>query len=216
MGYRENILGAVRTDRRHPIWNGVKMQAHHLLSKSGVRISGLKADLEHLGYDINVKENLVLLPCTLKGACHLKVQLHRGNHTATADIDILSGDDDDDADSYHGLSYHALVVTLLGDIRLDRNRGRLCMRRAATIQDELDELSETMLDAIKTFVIPLTSIHESFAPITRSGCCGEDATPAAARLLEAGQAPECPEGRDHRGREGISAAARIWNLRVGR
>lgn len=218
MGYRENILANVRTSRRHPVHNGVKMQAHHLLSKKGVRLSGLKADLEHLGYDINVKENLVLLPCTLKGACHLAVQLHRGNHTATARIDILSGadpaNDDDDA---HAISYHVMVRTMLQRIIARRNNGRLCSTREATIQRDMDRLSQRMLLAISSFAIPLTSIHESFRPPARSGCCNQDATADARRLLEApGGAPECVDNRDHQGDEGITHRGGPYLLEVGK
>lgn len=217
MGYRENILANVRNDRRHPVWNGVKMQAHHLLSKSGVRTSGLKGDLEHLGYDINVKENLVLLPCSLKGACHLGVQLHRGNHTATAVIDIRSGEDPiNDSDSVHELSYHAAVVTLLQRMRLRRNRGRLCESLRPRIQRDMDALSATLLQMIQTFMIPLTSIHTSFRLGAASGCCNSDTTGDAARQLEApGANPVCASRRNHSGDENITHRGKPYLLSVG-
>ncbi len=216
MGYRDNIINNIRGKRGHPLRNGVKMQAHHLLSKRGIKLTGLKGDLEHLGYDINKKENLVLLPCTLKGACHLGVQLHRGNHTATADIDIFSGNDNTDADTYHDLKYHLLVVTLVQEIRIDRNKGRLCKKQKQRVQEELDDLSETMLGAIKTFAIPLTSIHASFLPLAKSGCCGKDVIGEASALLDKpGSKPVCPSQRSHKGQEGIRHRGKPYLLKVG-
>src|SRR5690606_37771760 len=93
--YRTTIINAVKNDTGHPHNHNMKMQAHHLVSAKGVQLAQMGRKLEQLGYNINVLENLVLLPSTLQGACHLKVQLHRGDHTH----------EDDD----HPISYHRKV-----------------------------------------------------------------------------------------------------------
>lgn len=213
MGYRENILANIRTQLTHPLHRGVKMQAHHLLSKKGVRDSGLKSKLEHLGYDINDKNNLVLLPCTLKGACHLAVQLHRGNHTALARVDLHNDDDDDDG--IHGISYHVFVRQTLNRIKRKLDEGDLCEMRSGRVQRLLDRKSRTVLSMIANFVLPLTSIHESFEPDAASGCCGCDATGDAGRQLAADSDVACPSARRHAGDEGITHPGGPYTLRVG-
>jgi A nuclease family of the HNH/ENDO VII superfamily with conserved AHH len=220
MGYRENIMAKVRTDTRHPVHLGVRMQAHHLVSKKGVKMSFLKSDLEHLGYDINVSENLVLLPCTLKGACHLKVQLHRGNHTAPVEADLhgIVAADDDDA----SMSYHMVVTGMLATVKLDIERGKDC-QPGHDLQKDINRLSATLLKGIQTFAIPLTSISKSFFPGVGSGCCGVDSTPEAKAKLDGiakgGTRPTCPKGRDHLGQEGIrwaGLAGLPWTLEIGK
>lgn len=220
MGYRENVVNAIKTDLNHPFHKGVKMQAHHLISKNAVFLSGLKADLEHLGYDINVKENLTLFPCTLKGACHLKVQLHRGNHTALSEPDL--NDDDQDSDLIHPATYHAAVVGLLQTIRIERNRGDLCRDSESQIQKDMDELSIAILGMIEAYILKLTKIANSFMPMKRSGCCNETSVGAAKTKLESAKSgaaadPVCDDSRDHRGQEGITLRApAVYNLRVGK
>src|SRR5690606_11536965 len=95
-GYRRKIVKAVKNNPSHPIHHNIEMQAHRLISSKGVQMAGMGRQLAGLGYDINVLENLVLLPSSLQGACHLKVQLHRGDHKYT----------DDD----HPFSYHEVVM----------------------------------------------------------------------------------------------------------
>jgi hypothetical protein len=214
MGYRETIAAAVRNKPGHPIHKNVKMQAHHLLSKKGVKRSGLKSELEHLGYDIDALENLVLLPCTLQGACHLGVQLHRGNHTTTADFSI-----DNDDDDLHGLVYHLAVKKLLKAVESAVKRGKLCDDSARKIQAKVDGVSNKILGMIAAFTLPLSSIHENFPPLPgRPGCRGRDTVPLAQDARN-----NCPVGRNHRGRQGQGQAAehithpgKPYTLRAGR
>ncbi len=227
MGYRDIILNRVKADRGHPLFKGVKMQAHHLVSKSGVFISGLKADLEHLGYDINVWENLVLLPCTLQGACHLGVQLHRGNHSATADVDIFHGNGGDS--DFDHLPYHAVVSVCLQGVRIQRNAGRLCRDTEGEIQKEINSISRKLLGMIQVFAVPLSPIHTAFLPGIGPGCCGCDATADAeeklesAKKLKAKKQLACPTGRDHHRKQGPGQQAEsityrngVYDLDVGR
>jgi hypothetical protein len=121
MGYREDALNAARKKPDHPIHRGVDVQVHHLVSrKSVVKLEDI---LIARGYNIDTLANLVVLPCTLPGACHLRVQLHRGNHTG--------GDDD------HPVRYHLYVAGLLARIRWDKFHGTLCTESQKKVQSKL-------------------------------------------------------------------------------
>jgi hypothetical protein len=193
MGYRDTIQAAVKGNPRHPSRMGVKMQAHHLVSKKGLILSNLKADLEHLGYDINALENLTLIPCTLQGACHLGVQLHRGNH-ATGAADFRHDDNDDDG--HHGITYHLAVAAALGRVKADIDRARLCDDPAIKIQERINKISSRLMFLINSFALALTSIHTNFNPVgDQPGCCGVDSIGAA------DPSRPCPTGRNHQGRQ---------------
>ncbi|HFQ5547961.1 TPA: AHH domain-containing protein [Vibrio vulnificus] len=120
-------------------------------SKQAATNSGIKALLESYGYDINEIGNLVALPCTFSGACHLEVQLHRGNHTS------YSNDDDEE----HGEPYHAhatrLMIKAMELIEKNCEEGD-----AKKVQNRLDKRSNTMLGDIKTYRIRLTRVHSYF------------------------------------------------------
>ncbi|MEM5529947.1 AHH domain-containing protein [Gammaproteobacteria bacterium AS21] len=100
MGYRDKVLQQVGSD--HPINKGVKMQAHHLISRKALLDSSIENRLEDFKYDIDNVDNIALIPCTLQGACHLNVQLHRGNHPGVLRVDNGNNDDDSEhPDTYH-------------------------------------------------------------------------------------------------------------------
>ncbi len=58
------------------------MDTHHLVSEKA--LDGCDDDLKEMlidkGYNINYLGNLVGIPATFKGACHLGVQVHRSDH----------------------------------------------------------------------------------------------------------------------------------------
>lgn len=164
--YRARIEKAVKQDAGHPINNGIAMQAHHLLSAKGVQLAAMGKRLEALGYNINVLENLVLLPSTLQGACYLKVQLQRGNH----------GYHDDD----HPRSYHEEVKVRIQKLRKFIKDCESCESRSQQertrkkVQDKMDKVSLKLLEMIVEFKIPLTSIFLSFRPESEVGCPNAD------------------------------------------
>ncbi len=149
--YRTRLLGETKPD--HPIHNGIDMQAHHIISAKGVQLSGLGWKLEGLDYNINNVENLVFIPCTLAGACHLGVQLHRGNHTFH--------------DDEHPRSYHVEVSDRIK--RLESAIDKRCEKRKP-IQSLIDKESVKILSMINNFEIPLTSIFRTFRPDSKIGC----------------------------------------------
>ena len=218
MGYRENVANAIRGNRSHPFHNGVKMQAHHLVSKKSAQLSGMKADLEHLGYDINLKENVALIPSTLPGACHLNCQVHRGNHTAISDGGLY--DDQDDDDGIHGMAYHTAVATILqAKVTLRRRRGRLCRDPADKIQDRVNAISAQVAVMLNAYQMKLSHVADSFQVHKQSGCCNETSVPRAKERIDAeasgGPAVRCDDDRDHQGQGGITLSTRTLPYLLG-
>jgi len=75
------------------------MSAHHLISIQGFNESDLKAKvIEYKGYNFNYPKNMVFLPYETAGACHLGVQLHRGDHRVI----------DSEGRNYHAVVAHKL------------------------------------------------------------------------------------------------------------
>ena len=161
MGYRKNLLKAIKRDKDHPLNCGIPMQVHHILSKKGAVNGGVKAILEAYGYDINALGNLVALPCTLDGACHLEVQLHRGDHTS------FSNDDDDE----HPFSYHVHVAEIMSKA-VDFIEKKCEKGSEKRVQNIMNKRSIDVLDDIESFSIRLTRVHKSFKPQGK-GCNGK-------------------------------------------
>ena len=151
--YRKRIFNEVKSDKDHPINMGIDMQAHHLISEKGAKDSGLEGPLEQQGFNINVLENLVLMPSTLPGACQLGVQLHRGDH---------SFKDDD-----HPRSYHKKITDRVKS--LESEMDKKCKKKKS-IQSLLDKESVKILFLINNFMLPLTSIYSSFKVSSSVGC----------------------------------------------
>lgn len=202
INYRDRIMKAVQDDREHPVNNGVKMQAHHLLSAKGVQLASLGADLKQLGYDINVLENLVLLPYTLQAACHMQVQLHRGDHK--------------DSDKDHPFTYHERVKIELVKLEkfIDSCKGCGSAAQAEInrkrIQAKLDQKSKILLLLIEKHKVRLTSISRDFKK-DGIGCGGRNSV--GERAMDG-----CPHSRDHANDHdaGFSGAIpRNYKLKVG-
>lgn len=165
----------------HPKLHGVRMQAHHLVSQEGVRISGLGNKLVTMGYNIDHVKNLAFLPCTLQGACHLGIQPHRGDHTARSKgidlklFDVREDDYDDDDD--HPESYHAVVASLL--VATVRRLKRHCdgdPDMSKKFVKGINTLSKNILGTIsdEPTQLPLTTIAVHFKRGSSIGCSGTD------------------------------------------
>lgn len=188
--YLKRIKDAIENLKEHPRHNGIKMQAHHAISAEGMKRSGLGKKIERFGYDINLLTNLVFIPCTLQGACHLGVQPHRGNHTA-----LISEDDYDD--DLEPLTYHDLICNRIVDLQLPL--AKACQgqddARIHEIQRKLDILSRDIVSLIqrKPSAAPLTTIAHFFSPKNPIGCGGVDSV----QLHRGGSG--CDVGRNHSG-----------------
>jgi hypothetical protein len=201
--YLAAITKRIAADRGHPRHNGIKMQAHHIISAEGVKRSTKGPTLVKFGYDINCLKNLAFLPCTLQGACHLGVQPHRGNHTARnepwpgrASESVDENSYDDDA---HPESYHMMVSQKVKDLVADLDR--VCKggsRDAEIVQDKVDDLSQTILLTIygRPNRARLTKIADSFALGQPTGCSGANSVGGHDKTKK------CPADRDHSGARG--------------
>ena len=185
--YLGRITRAIKSDLTHPRHHGVKMQAHHIISAKGVSISGLGDELVGYGYDINELPNLVFLPCTLQGACHLRVQVHRGNHTAAVD------QDKPDNDSDKPKNYHRMVADQLANLKSQFDK-ECSSSRIHSILEQVDQVSATVLRWIERSPrrAPLTEVAEHFANGSPLGCGGVDSVTTLKR-----SANPCPVERNH-------------------
>jgi hypothetical protein len=168
------------------------MQAHHAISAAGVALSRLGRNLEEFQYDINLLPNLVFIPSTLQGACHLGVQPHRGNHIA-----VVS--DDEDHDEQRPAPYHVMVsIRLLEMRRLMKGKcPKSNPETIKTVKDKMDAISASIIDTIEQMpaMAPLTQVAMSFPHPSKIGCAGVDSVPTHSEM-------PCPVGRDHHGRQG--------------
>ena len=77
-----------------------------------------------MGYEIDSLLNLVLLPCELEDACHMRVQLHRGDHK-TPDLrrwEVENRISIDEEDDYHEVPYHDYVATAVAAQKIQVRR----------------------------------------------------------------------------------------------
>jgi hypothetical protein len=210
LNYLESIQKNTQ-ESGHPRHNGIAMQAHHLLTVSGVKKSDVANDLIDAGYNINWIGNVVFLPSTLKGACHLGIQPHRGDHTAI--IKFFSGKDSL-ADDKHPLNYHTLVKSKVEKaIKALINGG--CPNTKIVIKT-MNNLSKEILDMIQNHPekAPLTSIanFRFYNPESHFGCANETSVSIYKRKADAYEIEKneeerkrkkngmmCPKNRDHLG-----------------
>lgn len=175
----------------HPRHHGIKMQAHHAISVKALSLTDLGPKFKKMDYNINLLPNLVFLPCTLQGACHLGIQPHRGDHTAPADHE--SYDDDE-----HPRGYHDIVAKELR--RVDEDIDIECagekINAKETTQKHLNGLSALIIKRIQNLPTkyPLTSVAQHYTQGNPVGCGGFDAV----GLLKDMSAPApCAVKRSH-------------------
>ncbi len=174
-GYRRRWVNNVRNISNHPFNQGIHMDTHHLISAEAVKLSKLGKRLIQKGYDINLLPNLVGFPATLPGACQLRCQLHRGDHTYKR----WPGEK----------PYHRHVSSLL---KSEETRQKILkcygktkgQKGEAAIHKILDPISQDILDLINKVIdgryykLPLTEISHYFVP-KGQGCVGRfDINPA--------------------------------------
>jgi len=158
--YRDALEESVSDDKEHPLKvAGLKMQAHHLISHKGLEDTGLGEKIKKKGYDINTVKNLVFLPSTHQGACHLGVQLHRGNHPNSG------------SDKNHPDGYHIQVKKLV-----NKKSKKINSCTTGDIKQEvcnmMNKISFEILKRIAAFesTYQLTKIYKSFHPENNDGC----------------------------------------------
>ncbi|MDW5419185.1 AHH domain-containing protein [Iodobacter sp. CM08] len=191
--YLNRIKDATAHIADHPRHHGIKMQAHHLISADGVHESRLGKKLAEFGYDINLLPNLVFIPSSLQGACHLSVQPHRGNHTAP-----IASELDDDLD--HPDTYHTMVSKRIREMAdlLSQNCPGDDAQHRAKVTKEMNKISNKILNMIQKApaLAPLTYIASSFS-MGANGCKGVDQVPTHRRVNT-----PCPVDRNHEDKQG--------------
>jgi len=157
-GYRQRWIRYVKKIKSHPFNHGVHMDTHHLISAEAIKIFGEGDLLINKGYNINVMQNLVGFPATLPGACHLGVQLHRGNHIAKMQP--------------REESYHDYIARKMSPEIEDIKNCYGKTKKTETDVDVhklLDPISNSALTKINNFKLPLTELFLNFKD-GGSGC----------------------------------------------
>lgn len=175
---QESFAKSHRDNDLHPAGEdgqGIPMAAHHLISCSAVKELSIIKKLEHKGYDINRGDNLVMIPRTLIGACHLKCQVHKGNH---------------------GNAYKDEVKSLLQDIKQGLHNGKYCNSTNTKLSNDMKDISSEICNRLNLFSLPLIEGTNYFKPKRKHGC--KDVTTDEIddlRLLT--NRNHCSKGRDH-------------------
>lgn len=219
--YLKRIKAAIEGDKDHPRNNGVQMQAHHVISATGMKLSGLADKIEDYGYDINLLANLAFIPCTLQGACYLGVQPHRGNHDAAIDQDDY--EDDMEPKNYHDMVQRALQAL---DLPLAKDCPGDDLSKTDKVVDELNRLSRKILNLIqsKPKAAPLTKVALHFGK-NASGCGGVDSVtkhqvttpcPVERHHLYDKSAPEKSQGSGQKVEKILFRDPQKFSLKVGR
>lgn len=202
--YYKNLERRIKSDPRHPKLHNIRMQAHHIISETAVKSTGKSYinELLLLGYDINNLENLIFLPSSLQGACHLDVQPHIGNHNAkiTHAVDSESSYNDDD----HPLDYHDMVRRQLINTldRLSKTCPSTHPDAPVKAKRRLNQLSLEILILIakNPEKALLTKVYGAFSSESSIGCGGESSIDR--RRNPAGLVKACPVGRNHLNAQG--------------
>lgn len=199
--YLRMMNGRIKAMASHPKHMGIRMQAHHILSADGIKLSGLGGKLEEFGYDINLAPNLVFLPCTLQGACHLGIQPHRGNHTAISDKPPrLASEEEDYDDDEHPRSYHRMIAKKVEMLKLPIDKACAGNDDPARgqVKSKMDRLSKDVLLMICNApnLARLTEVADHFTKGNLVGCGGVDS------VSDHRGKHNCPTNRNHKGRQG--------------
>ncbi|BCE02017.1 AHH domain-containing protein [Marinicellulosiphila megalodicopiae] len=149
--------------KKHPWYYKGKVkrsiEAHHLIVSESVRSpSSYKPILEKFGYDINCKENGVMLPFYMDLACHLTVPLHRGNH--------------DQGEGLASHNYPDSVIVLLKELSAEIESGSLCEsgNSGANFKSQINKISNNILGYISNFDWTIGRDGKDFEKDSPIGC----------------------------------------------
>jgi hypothetical protein len=168
---RKNIIAKIED---HAWYTGPSsLEAHHLVCSEAMDDDDWSDYCTKFGYDINHKNNGVMLPNLMALACQLYVALHRSNHKAGM------------AD---GVPYPVKIQTDLEEIANEIRSGKFCDNPRSLI-DTLDRYSQRILKKIDTFRWTITADGKDY----QAGHCG------CAGVTSITKKPKqsCPHDRSH-------------------
>jgi hypothetical protein len=180
----------------HPWYTGRwSIAAHHLIcSEAMADDEDWARYCREFGYDINRRQNGVMLPSRMDVACELHVPLHRGNHAAGWAHDVQ-------------MAYPKAVSSKLTEVADLIESGAFCSSPGALV-GELDALSASVLAKVASFTWTLTSDGLDYRE-GGAGCSG---------VLSVSDKPRrtCPRGRRHVAAHGVTRKPLVRHtLKVG-
>jgi len=183
---RGNIL-AGRKSKEHPWYTGRwSIAAHHLICSESMAEDEQWAKLcRDFGYDINRRENGVMLPMVMTVACELHVPVHIGPHSGGWAFDM-------------DLAYPEAVKRLLVQVAQVAAGGDFCPNPDG-LTAELDDVSQMILRKVAAGQWTLTNDGLDYQP-GGSGCAGVESIQDKPRRA-------CPRGRKHGARHGDTGAS---------
>lgn len=168
---RKNIIAKIEN---HAWYTGsASLQAHHLICSEAMDDDKWPDWCADFGYNIDSKENGVMLPYSLDLACQLHAPLHRGGHSAG-----VAG----------GISYPSKIKSDIKKIGEKIKAGDFCSNPKGLI-DELNEYSEFVLSKINSFSWTITGDGRDYK-VGGNGCAG-------AKSIDDKPQKSCPHGRLH-------------------
>ena len=160
----------------HPWYMGpASLQAHHLICTEAMDTQEWTQICRQFGYNINHKNNGVMLPYDMALACQLYAPLHRGGH--------IKGW----ADDAH-LPYPDAVKRKIKEIRDAVKEGKFCDNPEGVVK-KLDKISREILANIDSFSWTITSDGKDYAA-NGKGCGGVTS-------IQTAKSKPCPRDRKH-------------------
>ncbi len=165
-------------DKNTHHWNaGVfSLEAHHLICSEAMDAEKWDKICSRFGYNINHKNNGVMLPNRLDLACQLGVAVHRGGHAKGW------------ADDLH-LPYPKAVKQKIDPIAKAAEKGEFCDNPDGLVK-ELDAISLEILGQIDSFSWTISSDGKDYH-VGNVGCCG------AKNIPDKVKGQSCPQNRNH-------------------
>lgn len=190
---RKNIIAKIEDHAWYS--GGNALQAHHLICSEAMDDDKWPDWCADFGYNIDCKENGVMLPYMLELACQLHAPLHRGGHSAGV---------------AEGVSYPDKITTDIKEIGEKIEAGKFCDNPQGLI-DELNKYSKKVLSQVDKFRWTITGDGRDYKA-DGIGCGGVKNLPE--KTTQA-----CPHSRLHKiARKGtaIALSPKVASLEIGK
>ncbi|MEO6329418.1 MAG: AHH domain-containing protein [Ginsengibacter sp.] len=180
--------------RRHPLsmlkGRGYGAQAHHIICSESMDEPDWGRVCKNFGYNINHKNNGIILPADLRMACQEHVPLHKGNHSGTV-TDIGK------------LNYVDAVMKKISPVLKKALTKKYC-DKPENIITRLNNISKSIWSKLKGFRWTITYDGKHYNGRSKKGCMGVKGLKKK-QALDASE--ECPApGRNH----GINIRGTYW------